>query len=231
MNCVAKVKSEILKLGDVQSADVQLRPPQATIIMSRHIPTATLQQAIATAGNYSLEETNHEMIDDPGMTTEVAGDKTSYLPIVLIFAYIAGVATLVQLSNNAPGAMTWMRHFMAGFFLVFSFFKLMNLKGFAEGYSTYDIVAKRFSVWGFAYPFVELALGVLLLTGAATKGTTIATFLIMGVSSIGVIQSLVKKQKIQCACLGTVIRLPLSKVTLFEDLLMVVMSLVMIILL
>jgi len=44
--------------------------------------------------------------------------------------------------------MRWMNHFMAGFFLVFSFFKLLNLKGFAESYSMYDIVAKHWNGWG-----------------------------------------------------------------------------------
>jgi hypothetical protein len=42
-----------------------------------------------------------------------------------------------------------------------------------------------------------------------------------------VVQSLIKKTNFQCACLGTIIKLPLSKVTLFEDLLMMVMSIIM----
>jgi hypothetical protein len=46
-----------------------------------------------------------------------------------------------------------------------------------------------------------------------------------------VIQSLVKKTKFQCACLGTIFKVPLSKVTLVEDLLMVVMGAGMIIML
>ena len=82
-------------------------------------------------------------------------------------------------------------------------------------------------MWGFIYPFIELILGILFLTGFGIKSTTIATFIIMGVSSIGVIKSLLQNKTFQCACLGTVIKIPLSKVTLFEDMLMVVMSLCM----
>ncbi|CAM6000172.1 unnamed protein product [Sphagnum balticum] len=55
--------------------------------------------------------------------------------------------------------MDWMRHFMAGFFLVFSFFKLLNLKTFADGYAKYDLLAMRWKPYGFIYPFCELALG------------------------------------------------------------------------
>ncbi len=48
--------------------------------------------------------------------------------------------------------------------------------------------------------------------------------IILGVSSIGVIKSNLAKQKIQCACLGSVFNLPMSTVTIVEDLLMVVMA-------
>ena len=142
----------------------------------------------------------------------------------LIFGFIAGVTFLIQVSRYSFSWLQWMTHFMAGFFLVFSFFKLMNVKGFAEGYRGYDVVAKQFPAWGYIYPFVELLLGLAFLTGFEPLGTNIAALLIMGISSIGVIQSLVQKTSFQCACLGTIIKLPLSKVTLFEDLLMVAMS-------
>lgn len=51
-----------------------------------------------------------------------------------------------------------------------------------------------------------------------------ATIIVMGFNSIGVIQSVVNKKKIRCACLGAVFNLPMSTVTIMEDLLMVVMS-------
>ncbi|WP_276501651.1 heavy-metal-associated domain-containing protein [Terrimonas pollutisoli] len=228
-SCVARVKSELLKLGDILSADVQLQSPQATITMSKHVSTDTLQQAVNKAGNYIIaEDGNGVSTAMHSSATEVEEEK-SYLPIFLIFGYIAGITLLIQYAQGSFNRMQWMSHFMAGFFLVFSFFKLMNLKGFAEGYQTYDIVAKKIQLWGFIYPFVELFLGISFLTGFNPIGTNIATLIVMGVSSIGVIQSLLKKTAFQCACLGTVIKLPLSKVTLFEDLLMVVMSAIMII--
>ena len=227
--CVAKVKSELLKLGDIVSADVQLQRPQATLTMNKHISTVSLQQAVSKAGHYTLAEADGGMagtIDTANDTTE---EKNSYFPIFLIFGFIAGITLLVQITNNSFSWMQWMSHFMAGFFIVFSFFKLMNLKGFAEGYKSYDVVAKKIPVWGFIYPFVELGLGLAFLTSFQPLGTNIATFLVMVISSIGVIQSLIKKTTFQCACLGTIIKLPLSKVTLFEDLLMVAMSAFMII--
>lgn len=228
--CVARVKSELLKLGDVLSADVQLQSPQATITMQKHIPVGILQNAISKDGKYTITESGHMMMDHTMPAADT--DNPSYTPIFLIFGYIAGATLLVQFADgNGFNLMQWMQHFMAGFFLVFSFFKMMNLKGFAEGYRTYDIVAKRIPAYGFIYPFVELALGVAFLTGIAPAAANLAALIVMGVSTIGVIQSLMKKTPFQCACLGTIIKLPLSKVTLFEDLLMVVMSAAMLIIL
>jgi hypothetical protein len=46
----------------------------------------------------------------------------------------------------------------------------------------------------------------------------------MSVSLVGVVQSVLNKQKIRCACLGTVFNLPMSTVTIIEDSLMIAMS-------
>jgi len=223
--CVAKVKSELLKLGHVISAEVRLEAPQAEVSMEKHIPVSVLQQAIGN-GKYTIVETaSGQEIND----TVVTEKSVSYYPILLIFGYITGITLLIQFAKGSFNLAGWMSSFMAGFFLLFSFFKLLNLKQFAEGYSSYDVVAKKFLSYGYVYPFIELLIGVAYLTGFHPLFTNSATLLVMSVSSIGVVQSLVRKTNIQCACLGTVIQLPLSKVTLFEDLLMVVMSIVMLI--
>lgn len=223
-SCVGRVKSELLKLGNVESADIQLAAPQATITMAQHINTAKLQEAVSKAGHYTISEADGGMHK---MSHEDTTEKNSYYPIFLIFGYITGISLLIQFASGSFNWMQWMSHFMAGFFLVFSFFKLMNLRGFAEGYGSYDIVAKAIPVWGYIYPFIELALGITFLTSFEPLTTNIVTLVVMGISSIGVIRSLIKKSPFQCACLGTVIKLPLSKVTLFEDLLMVAMSAIM----
>jgi copper chaperone CopZ len=220
-SCVARVKNELLKLGDVTGAEVQLSSPQAVISMSKHISTSLLQQAVSKAGHYTISEAGNHAAHTAVINGE---DKPSYLPIFLIFGYIAGISILVQVAKGSFNWMQWMVHFMAGFFFVFSFFKLMNLRGFAEGYQSYDVVAKKFPAWGFIYAFIELGLGIAFLTGIEPLIVNAVTLVVMAVSTVGVVQSLLRKTNFQCACLGTVIQLPLSKVTLLEDLLMVAMS-------
>ena len=117
-----------------------------------------------------------------------------------------------------------MQHFMAGFFLVFSFFKLLNLKGFAESYVMYDVIAKKIPVWGYVYAVIELGLGIAYLINFNPLVTNSITFVVMTISIIGVLQSVLNKKKIQCACLGAIFNLPISTVTIIEDGLMIAMS-------
>jgi len=113
---------------------------------------------------------------------------------------------------------------MAGFFLVFSFFKLLDLRGFADAYQSYDILARPFRPWALAYPFIELALGVAYLTRWNLTLTNTATLVLMLVGSIGVLKAVLSKRQIRCACLGTALNLPMTTVTLVEDLGMAAMA-------
>ena len=232
--CVAKVKSELLKIGDIVEADVQLASPQATIGMHKHVPVIELQKALSKAGNYTITENGHGMHQAPDVSRETSDPVswfTTYKPILLIGIYITGITLLIESLNSEFNWHRWMQHFMAGFFLVFSFFKLLNLKGFAESYSTYDVIAKKWLAWGYIYAFIELLLGIGFLIGYNPVLVNSVTFFVMSISIIGVLQSVLNKRKIQCACLGAVFNLPMSTVTIIEDALMIGMSGVMLLML
>jgi hypothetical protein len=67
-------------------------------------------------------------------------------------------------------------------------------------------------------------LGIAFLVNFNPLITNSITFIVMSISIIGVLQSVLNKKKIQCACLGAVFNLPMSTVTIIEDALMIVMS-------
>ncbi len=219
-SCEAKVKSALLAVEDIIKVEVSKETNSATISMGKHIALSDLQTAIGGVGSkYQIAATNHSE------TAEQAKSwLETYKPILLIFGYITAVTLLVQSKNQTFDFMEAMRHFMAGFFLVFSFFKLLNLKGFADSYVMYDILAKKIPAWAYVYVFVELGLGVANLVNFAPFATNLTTLLVMTVSIIGVLQSVWSQQKIQCACLGAVFNLPMSTVTIIEDALMIAMS-------
>ena len=227
-NCVAKAKSRLLMIGDVSEADVQLTSPQATITMQKHIPLNVLQDALNKAGNYVITEADGGM-QHTAKSEEAASWLKTYKPILVIGAYIFLITTLLEVARGFIDWEIWMRNFMAGFFLVFSFFKMLDIKGFAGSYSTYDIIAKRWIGWGYVYAFIELALGIAYLLNFNPLLTNAVTFLVMSISIVGVLQTVLNKRKIKCACLGAVFNLPMSTVTIVEDALMIVMSGIMLV--
>lgn len=222
-SCEAKVKSSLLTLPDITTAEVSKENNTAIITMEKHINLNTLQAALGgEKSKYQISSTQH---------SEVAEQAKSWLqtyrPILLVFGYIICITLLVQYVNGSFNWMQWMNQFMAGFFLVFSFFKLLNLNGFAESYVMYDVVAKKFNFWAYIYPFIELGLGFAYLVNYEPLIVNCITFSVMSISIIGVLKSVLNKKKIQCACLGAVFNLPMSTVTVIEDLIMIAMSAVM----
>ncbi|MBX3021900.1 MAG: hypothetical protein KF799_09515 [Bdellovibrionales bacterium] len=153
------------------------------------------------------------------------GPWTTYKPLILVALFIVGVTMLVELNAGDFTPMRAMNTFMAGFFIFFSFFKFLNLNAFADAFSTYDILAKRSRTYALAFPFVELALGVAFALNLYPVAANIITVVLMAVGSYGVWLVLKRKGTIQCACLGTIFNLPMTKITLFENGLMMVMAL------
>jgi hypothetical protein len=117
--------------------------------------------------------------------------------------------------------------FMAVFFITFAAFKFYDIEAFAHGYRNYDILAKRIRPWGYMYPFIEAFLGFWYLLSEGPVNLNIITMLVTGTAAIGVFKEVKRKSRFHCACLGTFIRLPLSRVSLIEDVGMFVMAAIM----
>ena len=250
--CVQKVTAALQPFAS--DVEVGLAPMQATL---SHAPSAAafaaMQTAVQAVGNYKLLEKPADVSVKPSsITTQLIANSPSsnwlhtYYPLLLIAGYILLCSVLLQVGLHAAAmgepmglfmhvgmglayvtAGETMRYFMAGFFLVFSFFKLLDVRAFASAYAGYDLLAARWQGWGLVYPFVELALGIAYLSNFNPVVTNWATVLIMGFSAIGVIRTVLSKTQIQCACLGTVFKLPMSTVTIVEDVGMVLMATVM----
>lgn len=222
-NCRQKVESTLSKVIGISNAEVSLEPPEAKLTMEDHIPMESLNKALLRVADYKLLEADHH--DSPVSIPEKS--VKTYKPLIVVVGFILLATAISQINRGAFDWMDAMRVFMGSFFLAFSFFKILDVKGFTQAYMSYDIIAKRWIGWGYIYPFIELALGVAYLTACCLTTTYIATLVVMGVSTIGVVQSVVNKREIKCACLGTGFNLPMSTVTIVEDVTMVVMAAVM----
>lgn len=168
----------------------------------------------------------------PDHVAEHEGFFQTYRPLFVILGLILLPVLALALRSWDAGTLRWedvMTNFMAGFFLVFSGLKLLDVPGFAEGYSTYDLLARRVKAYGYVYPFLELGLGLAYLTRIAPFETNVFTVVLMTFSGVGVVLSLLQKRKFQCACLGTFLKVPLTKVTVVEDFGMAAMAGIMLI--
>jgi len=219
--CVEAIRPMMDSEPTVQSWSVDLTLPEKPITITSENITAAIP--VVTA-----------LLQGKGYTVQAEAPPeapTSYFPLLLILGYLLLIVGIVEIAAGRFEAMRAMNHFMAGFFLVFSFFKLLNVTAFASAYSGYDLLAKLWPGYGYLYPFLELALGLLYLGHFWPWLTNIFAIGLMSVSTLGVVTSLLKRTKIRCACLGAVFNLPMSYVTLTEDLLMLLMAIVMLFLL
>lgn len=147
-----------------------------------------------------------------------------------VYAVIALCATIMAFVLGFD-LRIWMEWFMGGFFIIFGSFKLIGYEMFVMMFPQYDPIAARSKIYTVTYPFIELFLGFLYVANLLPGIRDVVTLVIFGIGAWGVMQYIgrTKGETIQCACLGNIIKLPLSTVTLIEDVLMASMSVIMLV--
>jgi copper chaperone CopZ len=221
-SCVARITSTLEQISGVESVTVTLEPPQAKVKSQQQPTTEQVLEALRRAGNYSLSGSKTgKSIDVP---VEQKSRLAVYKPLLLVLAFVGGGTLLLSVRDGHWHVASLMSDFMGLFFVTFAFFKLLNLREFADAFQSYDLIGGRHRHYALAYPFVELGLGICFLLQVLPFITNLITFAVMSVGAWGVAISLMKRNQIRCACLGTVFELPMSTVTLIEDVGMAVMA-------
>lgn len=230
--CVQKIKDALAQHNI--AADVTLTPPRLIVQEAFPVSLEEINRILAQTGEYHITKNVQQQEGGAEAANPVAAHLivpkpvtwrewlTTYYPLLLIVTMIS----LVSL-RGAATAHDWMIHFMAGFFLMFGFFKLLDLRGFRDAYAGYDLLARKWRTYGLIYPFLELALGFAFLFRFEMTMTLWASVILMGFGGLGVLNALRKKHAIRCACLGTVLKLPMTTVTLIENFGMALMSILM----
>ena len=227
MSCVAKVTAELEKLPSVESVKVDLNEKSATLNSEHAIQLPAVQNTLAGFSKYSVlefsENSKSKMVSQPSEVLTVSKFKT-YKPLIILFSYVFLVSLSYQLFQKNFNAPLLMNHIMAGFFIGLSFFKMLDLKSFAESFAGYDPLAKKWRGYSLAYPFIELGLGLLFITAIMPIIANGVTVFILATTTYGVIKKLRSKSKLLCACAGAGFSLPLSGVTVFENAIMILMA-------
>ncbi|MBW8244468.1 heavy metal translocating P-type ATPase [Muricauda oceani] len=219
--CASSVEEQLAKVDGVQDVQVNLEKAEANITMSQHISLEKLKAALSEKYTIGTKEEHRVQANVPAEKSKFEQLK----PLFLIFGYLFAAALLLNYRDwDYASAML---DFMGLFYIVFSFFKFLDLKGFPQSFSMYDPLAKAVPVYGKIYPFLELALGLLFLMRFQIPLALILTIVILGITTYGVTKSLLDKKSIRCACLGTALNLPMTEATFIENAIMLVMALLM----
>lgn len=225
--CKASVEKYLGNVDNVTNVAVNLEKAEAEVTMSSHVATETLKKALTEKYTLSEKENKNvfQMTSQSMDTTEQKSKLQQLKPLLLILFYIATASVLLHYKNWDGNAI--MLDFMGLFFIVFSFFKMLDLKNFPESFRMYDPLAKRVSIYGWIYPFIETALGLMFLMRFEIEIALVATLIVLSITTIGVTKTLLDKKSIRCACLGTALKLPMTEATFIENAIMIVMAIVM----
>ena len=218
--CVSTIERAIYKVEGVTKAVVSLS--KETVRVEGGVSSSSVINAITSTGyeatlmDPAVKQQKNQQKQEP------QSELKQLYPLFLIFFYISSAALLINWTNF--NASNFMFDFMGLFFIVFSFFKILDYKNFPHSFAMYDPIAKRFSIYGWIYPAIETVLGLAFLFRVALNFSLIATIIILGITTVGVTRALIDKRAIRCACLGTALKLPMTKATFIENSIMIIMA-------
>jgi copper chaperone CopZ len=229
-SCKSTILQNLNELQEIEAVEVDRDKGEAIIFMTNNIEISKLQNALPSKFLISEKEIDDFSASSNKSILEIDQEQSKFQqlkPLLIILIYISVASILMNYKNwNSSEAML---DFMGLFYIVFSFFKMLDLKGFPESFRMYDPLAKRLPIYGRIYPFIETGLGLMLLMRYEVKIALIITLFVLGVTTIGVTKTLLDKKSIRCACLGTVLKLPMTEATFIENIIMIVMAISMLI--
>ena len=216
--CVQTVTQALESVKNVIKANVSIENETATIEIKNNIRIEDLQKSLPE--KYKIKE---EIKVQSLRNSKTVTYLTELYPLFLILFYITISSVIMSWNKTLDD---FMMDFMGLFFIVFSFFKFLDYKNFPRSFSMYDPIAKNIPLYGWIYPFIETFLGIMFLFRIQIFLSLVSTIIFLGVTTIGVVKVLTNKEEIQCACLGTAIKLPMTIATLIENGIMIIMAII-----
>ncbi len=214
--CKLSVEDKLSSLDGVDKAYVDLTKGEAIVHSKSPISFSLISDSLPP--KYKVTRTANSQNSETIKVSKIKQLK----PLFIILAYISITSLLLNFKNwDSTNAML---DFMGLFYIIFSFFKILDIKGFSISFRMYDPLAKKVPLYGIIYPFIEILLGIMFLTRIEVELAIILTIIVLGITTIGVTQTLLNKKSISCACLGTTLKLPMTEATFIENALMIIMA-------
>ena len=219
--CRSTVENKLSSLDGVDNAQVNLTNGEAIVYSKNPISFSLISNSLPP--KYKVIRKRDAKDNEIIKSSKIKQLK----PLFIILGYISVTSILLNFRNwNSTNAML---DFMGLFYIIFSFFKILDIKGFSTSFKMYDPLAKKITIYGYIYPFIEILLGLMFLTRIEVNIALLITIIILGITSVGVTKTLLNKRTINCACLGTTLKLPMTEATFIENAIMITMAIVLLI--
>jgi hypothetical protein len=109
--------------------------------------------------------------------------------------------------------------------VILAMLKLQDIEKFSNMFVGYDLLARRFVPYSYAYPYLEAIAGVLMAAHALNWLSIPIALTIGTIGAVSVFYAVyVQKREIKCACVGGSSNVPLGFVSLTENLFMIGMA-------
>lgn len=157
----------------------------------------------------------------------VSEDKTTYRPVVAIFATALAIAAAAHIATvGAVLSAQVFEWFVAISMTMLALQKLQDVESFSTMFLNYDLLARRWVGYGYLYPYGEAAAGVLMIAGTLIWIAAPIALVIGTVGAISVFKAVyVDRRELKCACVGGNSNVPLGFISLTENLMMIFMGL------
>jgi len=216
-NCVKHVQEAVINSGKYSNVLVTLKPPVLQF-ESDYAVTPEEINKLLVGSKYKV--TNFNPLYGPYRAIR------KFKPLIAIFILVL-LFTLLHQFVYGFHLHLFMQYFMAGYFFIFGGLKVVNWKKFVPSYRAYDHLAKKSSIYAWSYPAIEFGLGILYYFSITMLYVNLFVFLLMSQKAYSVYKKIKSGDMTQCACLGGFFKIPVTRVTLAEDLLMALMALSM----
>lgn len=154
----------------------------------------------------------------------LAGGETTYRPVIAIFAIAALLAGLLVFLTDA-GLLRGVEWFVALAMVLLALQKLQDVETFSTMVLNYDLLARAWVPYGYAYPYAEALAGLLMVGGLLPWLSGPLALFIGTVGAVSVFKAVyIDKRELKCACVGGDSKVPLGFVSLSENLAMIAMG-------
>ena len=159
-----------------------------------------------------------------------AKGEVSYRPVIAVFAMAAAMALAASMAAyGTPWTIRSAEWFVSFAMCLLAMLKLQGVEAFSTMFLNYDLLARRWVPYAYAYPFLEALAGVLMTAGVAMWLSVPVALVIGSIGAVSVVKAVyIDRRAIKCACVGGSSNVPLGFVSLTENVMMVAMAIWMV---